>query len=245
MIVNPDACCNIFWGDAQTCTVSPKTPEFGDYCHQLAEKFNLSHVIFLSQTHSAKGSFIKNALPKRVTLFEEEGDYIITNQPKIGLGSLAADCLPIVYHAPAHNVIAIAHAGWKGSVACIAQRVLEDLKREYDIAPTDVNIYFGPSSHSCCYEVQDDFLPHLEPFSFRDQLITIRDNKRYFEITLFNQQLLASLGVPESNISMEHHTCTICNPKYHSYRRSKQSTLRQTTMVWMDNASMVWLEKNS
>lgn len=235
MIVQPSSSCQIFFGDAASCPVSRKSDDFALYSQQLATTHNLSHVIFLNQTHSTQGTVItRTTLPKQpVTLFQAEGDYIITNQPHVGIGTLTADCLPIVFYAPKHNTIAVAHAGWKGSVAGIAPKIVMQLQNEHGIQPSEVHVYFGPAAKPCCYEVQDDFLAQLEPFACKGQLVTTRDNKKFFDNALLNKQLLMGAGVPPSNIITEHNICTICNPQYHSYRRAKHSDFCQTTMVWL------------
>jgi YfiH family protein len=171
-------------------------------------------------------------LDQPITLFETEGDYLITNTPTIGIATLTADCLPMVFHAPDHNTLAVVHAGWKGSIAGIGPIVVKRLQSELSIPPSRLSIYFGPAAKPCCYQVQDDFLAHLEPFAFKDQLLTTRDNKIFFDLALLNYHLLVNAGVNPSNISREHQECTICNVKYHSHRRSK-NLLRQTTMAWL------------
>ena len=42
----------------------------------------------------------------------------------IGIGILTADCLPILMHDTRNKVIAAIHAGWRGSVAGIALKLL-------------------------------------------------------------------------------------------------------------------------
>lgn len=46
-----------------------------------------------------------------------EADALVTRDPSVVLAILAADCVPVVLHDPAAQVLACVHAGWRGTVA--------------------------------------------------------------------------------------------------------------------------------
>ncbi len=48
-----------------------------------------------------------------------EFDALITNKPGITLMIRVADCVPIVLFDPVRRVVAVVHAGWKGTLADI------------------------------------------------------------------------------------------------------------------------------
>ena len=54
-----------------------------------------------------------------------KGDAIITNQPNIALGILTADCAPILFYDPKINMIAAAHAGWRGAYKQITKKIIK------------------------------------------------------------------------------------------------------------------------
>jgi polyphenol oxidase len=144
---------------------------------------------------------------------------------------LTADCVPLVLYDPISHVIALVHAGWKGSYVGVLQQALQTMQQRYLTKFADVKCSFGPSALSCCYEVSkpfvDDFLnkyPEIAIFEERHQ-------KYYFDNNLFLQQLLKKFGIPEQNIYTNNVFCTICNPQFCSFRKEKEMAGRQITMV--------------
>src|SRR6185503_2569254 len=54
-----------------------------------------------------------------------EADAAVSTRPGDLLGIETADCLPVLLVDPARRVVAAAHAGWRGTVAGVAQRAVE------------------------------------------------------------------------------------------------------------------------
>ena len=88
---------------------------------------NLQKLILLNQIHSNKFLFIKNYKINKKKLI---GDALITNQKKIIIGILTADCLPILIFDKKIKIISAIHAGWKGAHRGIIQKVINEFKRK-------------------------------------------------------------------------------------------------------------------
>jgi len=248
MVLHKERLFSIFFGDATNCTVPHKSDdkvyhrtehsEFKGACLKLCEDFLLKNLILDHQTHSTDGFFIdKNFLEykqAKVILFENDGDFLITNQSNIGIGVLTADCLPIVFYDTKNNIIAIAHAGWKGSVANITAKVIETMRTHASFEPSDLKIFFGPSAKQCCYEVQPDFLDHIQKYSFASLLIENRDNKLFFDNALLNRLQLLEIGFQVDQIDTSMNLCTMCCPNFHSFRIKKTANVCQTTIAWLN-----------
>ncbi len=237
MIASVDKQCSIFLGDAASFPIQHKAPEFVGFCDELRQRLGLDYLVFQHQVHGISGWIIDSddQLSPSVMCFMRDGDYIITNQPRVGIGVLTADCLPIVFYAPRQRIVAVAHAGWRGSVAGIGPIVVRQLQERFSICPSDIKVFFGPSAKRCCYSVSDDFLNNLNCFDFKDKLVIQKNNGLFFDNPLLNRLLLESVGVLASNISDVYNVCTICNPAYHSYRRTvdKEHYKTQATIVWL------------
>lgn len=244
MITKIDNNCSIFFGNASMFPIGYKAPEFKNFCEDLRKKLGLDHLVIQNQLHGIDGWYINNRtlLPNRISFQERDGDFLITNQPMVGIGVLTADCLPIIFYAPSIPVIAIAHAGWRGSVANICKTVIEQIKQHHPLLNlNDIQIYFGPSAGACCYEVKDDFLHNPLILNFakstfkHNNIIHSRDGKKFFDNTLLNKIYLIECGIKPEHIHTEYNLCTICNRQFHSYRRScdKPQAMRQSSIVWL------------
>jgi len=224
-----------FFGDATTCTFKHKSPDFNDWCHYVVKNKKLSHLVFNRQTHSAIGNLIteiKNLNP--VSIFENNGDFLITNKPGVALGVLTADCLPIIFYDSKNQVIAIVHAGWRGTIANICKQTIQRMQKKYKSNVKDFYIWLGAGARHCCYQVQPDFMNHLKKISDQN-FIEKRNDKLFFDNTKLNIAQLLSLGILQEQINTTRNVCTICNQQFHSYRRCQDKANYQTqaTIVWL------------
>lgn len=194
---------------------------------------NLTHLAVLKQTHSAAGFSLQTEHDISILQpYQHDGDYLITNLPQVGLGVATADCLPIIFFDSQNNTIAIAHAGWAGSVQNIAIKTIEHMQRDFGTQLEYLRIFFGPSAKVCCYEVKEDFMEKLENFSYAKRIIQKRGNKLYFDLPLLNRLQLEALGVQKQAFKANYNLCTICSiPAFCSFRRDGADSKRQMTIV--------------
>ena len=80
-------------------------------------------IFLLHQVHSNKFVFIdKNFNLKKQKM---KADAIITNQAKLPIAVLTADCVPILIYENKKKMIAAIHAGWKGAFKGIIKNVIK------------------------------------------------------------------------------------------------------------------------
>ena len=84
----------------------------------------LKNLITMKQTHSTKVIFIKKINPKKNIIC----DALLTNQKKIAIAVLTADCVPILIYEPEKKIIGVIHAGWKGAFKGIIAKTLKKIK---------------------------------------------------------------------------------------------------------------------
>jgi hypothetical protein len=188
-------------------------------------------LFFLDQVHGVDAVVIGDdyTISNPLNLLDAKGDVLLTSRPGIGIGVLTADCLPVVLFDPKSHSIALAHAGWKGSVRSVVRRAAKMMKSRFKTKIENLVAYLGPSAKSCCYEISNDFAIKLRGVSA--SCVTSRDKKLFFDLPELNASQLVKLGLKEENIISEHNDCTICNHHYCSYRRSGHGAGRQATVV--------------
>ena len=231
---SPQFC--IYFGDArdniskEIDCVPQNSPLF---CHPkfspIIQQCNVTNLIFLNQTHSASGLIVEDS---PITPFSIDGDYLITAQKNIGIGIMSADCLPIIFYDSKNQVIAAAHAGWKGTIAGIAPQTIHAMQEKFGTSVTDLEIFFGPSAKVCCYTVGKDFMDTIEK-RLHEQIFKQESDYFYFDLPKLNSMLLQECGVDSGQINQVYNFCTMCNHQFFSYRRSGKAAGRQMTIVWL------------
>jgi len=198
----------------------------------LKKMMGIEHLIFLKQVHRAEGLVVQSkAEAEKIEPFSVEGDFIITNVAHVGIGIMTADCLPIILFDKRNQVVAVIHAGWRGSAGNIVGMAFKKMKETYNTEVEDVTVIFGPSAKVCCYKVGDDFIEQLGEFEFLDRVVQRRSDGLYFDLPAFNVIMLEELGFKKEAFKLGYNDCTVCNPSFHSVRRQKDGSGRNMTVV--------------
>ena len=59
-----------------------------------------------------------------------KADAVITDQRKLPIAVLTADCVPILLYDSKKDLIAAIHAGWKGALKGIVQKVISFMQKK-------------------------------------------------------------------------------------------------------------------
>jgi YfiH family protein len=84
-------------------------------------------------------------------------DGLVTRQPGIALGVLAADCAPVLFADPDAGVIGAAHAGWRGARAGILEATIARMQ-ELGAERGHIRAAIGPCIGRRSYEVGAEFV---------------------------------------------------------------------------------------
>lgn len=146
-------------------------------------------------------------------------DGIITQDKETYLGVHVADCLPIFFYDPENKIVAICHAGWKGTLEEIAWTVVEKMKK-LGSRPEEVRVGIGPHIKVCCYSVSEERVDLFESkFGEERKSVRLRDGRFYLDLTHLNLRQLKRAGVKSGNIEVLPY-CTCCDKdKLFSYWR--------------------------
>ncbi len=156
----------------------------------------------------------------------ETCDGLITEVVGLPLVVTVADCLPIVLFELVKRVIAVVHAGWRGTIQGIAAEAVGLMVKHWGGEASEMVAYLGPSAGVCCYEVGGDV---AQLFSLDE--IQQRNDHLYLDLKKSNADQLIGCGMKEDNIEVSPF-CTICNPQFfHSYRRDKTLSGRMMAVV--------------
>jgi YfiH family protein len=86
-------------------------------------------------------------------------DAMITRARGVTLVMSSADCVPLMLYDPVREVIALVHAGWRGTARGIAAATVDEMREQFGCRPADIRAGIGPSIGPCCYEVSEEVRP--------------------------------------------------------------------------------------
>ena len=165
-----------------------------------------------------------------------EADGMVTAEQGVYLGVLTADCVPLLFIAPKQRLAAAVHAGWRGTLAGIADKTVRLFKSQYNVAASELEVALGPSIGVCCYEVNDDVAgPLMKKWgSLTTPSIAVKNGKSLVNLSRLNRDILRESGVPGKQL-FQVGPCTACSAEdFFSYRRERSETGRQISVVgWL------------
>src|SRR5215470_14820228 len=94
-----------------------------------------------------------------------KADALVTDRPGVALGVLSADCAPVLLADARTQVIAAAHAGWKGALAGVVEATIGAMER-LGARRDNLRAAIGPCIGRDSYEVGPEF---PAPFLAQDE----------------------------------------------------------------------------
>ncbi len=93
------------------------------------------------------------------------GDALVTDEPGILLAVRTADCMPILLLDPARPRVAAIHAGWRGTLSRVMERVARRMDAGEAPEPSSIAV-IGPCIQKCCFAVGEEvFAKYRAEFS--------------------------------------------------------------------------------
>jgi YfiH family protein len=146
-------------------------------------------------------------------------DCLVTREPGTLLLLKFADCVPVVIWDPVRQVVALVHAGWRGTVIKAPAAAVEAMAANFGSNPADLVAGIGPSIGPCCYEVGDEVVAAVDE-AFGDSDVVIREPGKKARLDLWeaNAQTLRGTGISSNRIEVAG-ICTRCrNDLFFSHR---------------------------
>lgn len=154
-------------------------------------------------------------------------DAMVTDRPDTPLSMRFADCTPLLFHDPVRRVIAMAHAGWRGTVLGVGSNTVRAMQQAYGCRPADIHAGIGPSIGPDRYQVGEEVVEAVQDyFGTTDGLIRrdASDGTAYLNLWEANRLDLYRAGVEQVEIAG---LCTATRTdEFFSHRAEKGRTGR-------------------
>lgn len=160
----------------------------------LPEQMALSSQVHGDQIHLAEQSGLFTGF-----------DALISRTPGVLLGVSVADCTPILVYDPVQKAVAAIHAGWRGTVASIVSKTLDEMKAHFGTKGSHCFAYIGACIDVCSFEVGEEVSAHFDP-NFKQ--FDPKRGKFMVDLKKANAAQLEAFGVPTQQIEISPY-CTL------------------------------------
>lgn len=193
--------------------------------------FNHDNIVYNTQVHGVDvrivesgDDFIENG---------KEADGLITNLRNIPLLIFTADCVPVVFYDKKQGVVALAHAGWRGTYGNIAEEMVNIMIDKYNCKVEDIKTIIGPSISVDNYAVSYNLIEKFSALEVQGYYKEV-DGKYYLDLCQLNKELLKKCGILEDNIKIIDFCTVRDNDKFFSYRLDAATSKRIGTIIQLD-----------
>jgi len=184
--------------------------------------FTPEQLVTLGQVHGARVAHVT------APGLQPESDAAVTRTRGLALAVTGADCLPILYVGGA--ALAVAHAGWRGILAGVAEAALQAVCAVGEVSPAEVEAHLGPCIRVCCYEVGPEVAAR-----FPSQAVIPHAHSVHLDLPAAVRLRLLAAGLRPERVE-DTGACTACEPsRYFSHRRDRGATGRHWGVAgWRD-----------
>ena len=193
--------------------------------------FNHDNIVYNTQVHGADICIVESG--DDFTENGKEADGLITNLRNTPLLIFTADCVPIVFYDKQQGVVALAHAGWRGTYGNIAGEMVNIMIDKYGCKVEDIKTIIGPSVSVDNYEVSYDLIEKFAALEVQGYYKEV-DGKYYLDLWKLNKELLKKCGILEDNIKIIDFCTVRDNDKFFSYRLDNATSKRIGTVIQLD-----------
>lgn len=184
-------------------------------------KCDVSDIVCSDQTHTVNLRVVSRQDSGKGILKPRDYtdiDGLLTDEPGLFLATFYADCVPLYFVDVKRKAIALAHSGWRGTVARMGRYVTEKMKEVYGTEPQDIVAAIGPSICQACYEVSEDvadaFAREFRGDGQADEILVSKGGGKYqLDLWRANEIVLTEAGIPAEQIQVTD-LCTCHNSEY-------------------------------
>ena len=193
--------------------------------------FNYDNIVYNTQVHGADVRIVESG--DDFTENGKEADGLITNLRNTPLLIFTADCVPVVFYDKKQGVVALAHAGWRGTYGNISGGMVNIMVANYGCKVEDIKTIIGPSVSVDNYEVSYDLIEKFAALEVQGYYKEV-DGKYYLDLWKLNKELLKKCGILEDNIKIIDFCTVRDNDKFFSYRLDNATSKRIGTIIQLD-----------
>ena len=170
------------------------------------------------QVHGTAVAHVRGSDPASLAAARAEAeagaDVVVCTAPEVPVLMCFADCVPVVLTCP--GAFAVAHSGWRGTLARVAAVAARALCAEAGATPDSLSAYVGPHVGPGDYEVSPELAARFSDAFGPDVVV----GERNLDLALAVRAALAEAGVGEGRVAVCEESTFSHTDRFFSYRAS-------------------------
>lgn len=192
------------------------------------------------QVHKTACAWVDDEAPK-VPQLVPGVDVLATRTPGVTISARVADCVPIILTHPQKRIVAVVHAGWRGTALSVTRKAIEWLRETERVNPAQLVVGVGPAIGPDDFIVDEDVARQFShsvvtTFEPNDAVSDASKNSaQKFKVDLWqaNVDQLIEAGVSPKNIEVIRRS-TYSDDKLYSARRGNRE---ERNIAWVQISS--------
>ncbi len=185
----------------------------------------------VSQVHAATVREICDRDRERAgDLRGEEADALTTRAGGVAVGVRVADCLPLLIADPRSGMVAAVHVGWRGAVAGIVGRALDEMER-MGASANDLLTAIGPHIRCDHFEVGEDVAAQIAAAAPQTRVIIQKGDARFADLAAVARAQLLGRGIRSEHVDDVGGDTFEDAERFFSYRRDGGCTGRHLAAI--------------
>lgn len=169
----------------------------------------------------------------RIAVVQQPGQYpgvdaLVTDQSNIFLTVTVADCCPVLVYDTRTGACGAAHAGWRGTVAEIAAKMMLAMTDHFGTRPKECVAFIGSSIGAASFEVDADV---ADLFGDAFKVYDAQKDKYFVDVKKANIHQLIASGIPTVQIEVSPYCTFEHNHLFFSYRKERRQTGRGLAII--------------
>lgn len=166
-------------------------------------------------------------------------DGLITNEVNVPITMCFADCTPIFLYDKVDCVIALCHAGWKGTVKNIVGNAVNIMKEKFNVKTENIIAAVGPAIGQDAFEVGEEVQKEFLKIFTEEEMQKIsykgKNGKYFINLEKANSLLLVKSGIKFENMECADFCTKTHSDILYSYRKDKGKTGRHMAILMIKN----------
>ena len=164
-------------------------------------------------------------------------DAMVTTDRRVVLSVRTADCVPVLIATRGGEVVAAAHAGWRGIVAGVVSATVTAMCSEHGADPADLIAAVGPCIGPAHYEVGAEAVDAFEHAGLSLAIISKPTGGRHIDLAAAAAAQLAAAGIAGPAVDRSD-CCTFRDAGlFYSHRRDAGVTGRMAAVIGVRSQS--------